>query len=252
MTYFTRAIAQLALEYNTVPESFTEPGLTVTLPAKPEGVRLYAHEPPFFAMAMTGNSVVVTADERLHAFIRTLAGEVNGLHRLLEFPALQKIDAKLREYGYAIWGTEHMFLPGRTVSAIPLPPGFTYKWFEGETEISAFYPNERFRMALGASHNPDRPDVLALAAMDGETIAAVSGASADTKDMWQIGIDVLPAYRSRGLGTALVSALSRRLEEMGRLPFYGTAVANLHSQNIAVNCGFRPAWVETDAYKPQR
>lgn len=247
--YFARAVRQLALEYDTRPEAFTVPRLTVTSPAKPEGARLYTHEAPFFSMAMTGNSVVVMADERLHAYVRMLAGEVNGLHRLFEFPALRKLDAKLREYGYALWGTEHMFLPGRSFPETSMPPGFAYKWFEGEDAIRAFYPNERFRMALSADYNPDRPDALALAAMDGERIVALSGASANTRDMWQVGIDVLPAYRGHGLGTALVHALSRRIEEKGCLPFYGTAVANLHSQNIAVCCGFYPAWVEADAYK---
>lgn len=53
-------------------------------------------------------------------------------------------------------------------------------------------------------------------------------------------------YRGRGLGTALVSALSREIERRGKLPFYGTAAGNLHSQAIAVRCGFVPAWIETD------
>ena len=36
---------------------------------------------------------------------------------------------------------------------------------------------------------------------------------------------------------------------MGDTPFYGTAAANIMSQNIAIKSGFRPAWVETDAVK---
>ena len=95
--YRERAFEQLALEYNAKPENFTEEGLTITLPAKPEGVRLYSHDVPFFSMATTGNSVVITADEQLHEKIRKIACEVNDLHRLYEFPTLQKIDAVLRE-----------------------------------------------------------------------------------------------------------------------------------------------------------
>ena len=37
--------------------------------------------------------------------------------------------------------------------------------------------------------------------------------------------------------------------QMGDVPFYGTAAANIQSQNIAYNSGFRPAWVETEAVK---
>ena len=70
--------------------------------------------------------------------------------------------------------------------------------------------------------------------------------------LWmQIGIDVMPEYRSKGVGTYLVTLLKNRITEMGDIPFYGTGAGNLHSQNIALNCGFKPAWVEIEA-KPIR
>ena len=248
--YFERVLQQLALEYNAKPENFTQESLTLTTPAKPNGVRLYSHDVPFFAMATTGNSVVIMADERLHARLREIACEANDLHRLYEFDNLRKIDDLLREYGYAVHGTVHMNLPGEAFEETKLPDGVTYKWCETEEEIaSVFYPNEHFTMALSSEYNPDRPDVIALAAMDGGKIVGVAGASADTKDMWQVGIDVLPEYRGKGLGTALVRALCAKIEEKGYLPFYGTAVANIHSQVIAVRCGFYPAWTETVTYK---
>ncbi|MBQ2668872.1 MAG: GNAT family N-acetyltransferase [Clostridia bacterium] len=246
---FEKMMAQLALEYNTEPTAFTKEGLTLTTPALHEGQRIYSHEMPFFAMATTGNSVVITVDERLHAPLRALAEEAEDLHRLYEFYNLQKIEALLKPYGYGVRGTVHMYLPGESFPEKPLSDAFSYKWFETEEDIASFYPNEQFTMALSEQYNPDRPDVIALAAMDGDHIIAVAGASADTKTLWQVGIDVLPAYRNRGLGTALVCALCRRIEEKGFLPFYGTAVANIHSQIIAVRCGFRPTWTETLTYK---
>ncbi|MBQ1986108.1 MAG: GNAT family N-acetyltransferase [Clostridia bacterium] len=248
-SYFQKAMEQLALEYNAKPENFTEAGLTLTAPAKPEGVRLYSHDMPFFSMATTGNSVVITADERLHPFLKELAEEARDLHRLYEFGNLQRIDTELRKYGYRIYGSFHMYLPGDKIAEIPLPQKFSYRWYETEEEIEAFYPNELFTMALSSEKNPDRPDVIALAAMDGEKIVAVAGASEDTAEMWQVGIDVLPEYRGCGLGTALVAALCRKIEEKGKLPFYGTAVANIHSQGIAVRSGFSPAWTEANAAK---
>lgn len=244
---YPSVLQQLALEFHTVPEAFTTPGLTITLPAKPKGVRLFSREVPFFLMAGTGNSVVVSADERMHGFVRSLSGEVNGLHRLFEFPALTKINEEVKKYGHQVWGTEHMFLPGRRLIRIPLPDRFSYRWYESEEEISSFYPNTQFPMALHPAYHPDRPDVIALAALDGGKIAGLAGASADTAEMWQVGIDVLPQYRGKGLGAALVSALSLRIQEKGHLPYYGSAVANLHSQAVAVRCGYVPAWVETEA-----
>ena len=37
--------------------------------------------------------------------------------------------------------------------------------------------------------------------------------------------------------------------ENGDIPFYGTALANYNSMNVALNCGFSPAWVEIGAVK---
>ncbi len=248
--YFTHVIDQLALEYNAKPENFTVEGLTFTLPAKPEGVRLYSHDVPFFAMATTGNSVVITADECLHEPIKAIAGKEDHLFRLFEFKSLDSINELLKEYGYALFGTSHMYLPGNKEVNIELPESFEYKWFENESDIaSEFYPNKQFYMALSEEYNADRPDVIALAAYDGDKIAAVAGASADTAKMWQVGIDVLPEYRSHGLGAALVANLCRRIEEKGHIPFYGAAVSNIHSQSIAVRCGFYPAWTEVITYK---
>lgn len=247
---FLQAARQLAIEYNTIPEALQKEGVTVTLPAMNEGRRIYSHELPFFSMVTTGNSAVIMANENLRPFVRSLTEQLEDVHRLFEFPNLLKIDGELRKHGYTIRGTYHMYLPGKLFEAREMPSGFTYKWFESEAEIERFYPNTRFPMALSADRNPDRPDVIALAAFDeGGEIAGMSGASADTKDMWQVGIDVLSAYRGRGLGTALVHAVSKRIMELGHLPFYGTAAANLHSQNIAVSCGYRPAWTELASAK---
>ena len=55
---------------------------------------------------------------------------------------------------------------------------------------------------------------------------------------------MLPEYRGRGLGKTLVRMLSPRIAALGRTPFYGTGASNLHSQRIAVQGGFYPAWIE--------
>ncbi len=60
---------------------------------------------------------------------------------------------------------------------------------------------------------------------------------------------MLPEYRGRGLGTLLVRNLAAELEKRGKLPFYYSSLSNLHSQNIAAACGFRPAGVDVSAWK---
>ena len=65
--------------------------------------------------------------------------------------------------------------------------------------------------------------------------------------MWQIGIDVLPEYRGRGIGKTLVTLLKNEAEKRGALPYYGTSLSNLASWKIALGSGFAPAWVETES-----
>ena len=79
-----------------------------------------------------------------------------------------------------------------------------------------------------------------------EQIIGLAGCSADTTLFWQIGIDVLPAYRGMGIGTKLVQLLKNETFRRGAIPFYGTSLSNLYSWNIALNCGFYPAWVEIE------
>ncbi|MBP5793063.1 MAG: GNAT family N-acetyltransferase, partial [Spirochaetaceae bacterium] len=100
--------------------------------------------------------------------------------------------------------------------------------------------------ALCDRFHPDRPDELAVAALDGTQIMGMAGCSADTPKLWQIGIDVLPQYRGRGVGTTLVTLLRDAAFQRGAIPYYGTSLSNLGSWNIALSSGFVPDWVEVE------
>ena len=60
----------------------------------------------------------------------------------------------------------------------------------------------------------------------------------------QIGVDVLPEYRRRGIPSALTSQLALKVLEKGKVPFYCAAWSNIKSVRNAIKSGFRPAWVE--------
>ena len=89
--------------------------------------------------------------------------------------------------------------------------------------------------------------MLGLGAYDGETLAGFAACSADCGGMWQIGVDVLPAYRRRGIAAALTSRLALEILARGKVPFYCAAWSNVKSVRNAVKSGFRPAWVELTA-----
>lgn len=168
-----------------------------------------------------GNGVVITANEVLHPFLKEFTGDTERFKHpywLFELPHLLCIERELNKYDYTLSSTFHMFLPGKPHKARVMPCAFTLKWFD-KTSVKTLYPNTDFPNALSEKENPDRPDVLALAAYDGDEIAALAGASADTDALWQVGIDVKERYRGHGLGTTLVSLLCDRIEALAKRRF---------------------------------
>lgn len=243
--YYEKLLRQLAVDYNCDPADLREREITVTVSALREGRRSYSPGRPFLEMATLGGNTVIMADERLHGALQDLIANAEG-HRLFELGALIRLNEELRKYGYRMAPTHHMFLPCRGVEA---EERFRTKWLYGE-EIGAFYGDPRFPNAIAYPEPcPARPDRIAVAALDGDTVMGLAGCSEDAPHWQQIGIDVLPEYRSRGIGSCLVTLLKNRIIGMGDVPFYGTAAANVRSQNIAINSGFRPAWVETEAVR---
>lgn len=234
----------LSLELNCNPSDFDSAENILTVSELNEGRRRYSDDKYFFHMTTTGSNAVVTADECLHPFLCEFIRDKQG-HTLFEIPSLIVIDNELRKYGYTLTTTYHMFMPARNVI---IEERFPVKWFYDE-EIHSFYGDERFPNAICSSFLEHRPDRIAVCAYDGDKIMGMAGCSEDAPNWQQIGIDVMPEYRSKGVGTYLVTLLKNKIEENENIPFYGTSLSNYHSWNIALNSGFRPAWVEIGASK---
>lgn len=244
--YFDKLLGQLAVDYNCTSEDFLKDSNTVVASALNEGRRLYSTKKTFLSMATVGRGTVISTDESIHEFLYGFAKSKQG-HQLMEHRNLAAIDRELAKYGYGLTQTHHMFLPCRDVTP---QADYAVKWYYDE-EIHQFYSDERFENAICEAALSTRPDRIAVVAYDGDNIMGMAGCSEDAPHWMQIGIDVMPEYRSKGVGTYLVTLLKNRITEMGDIPFYGTGAGNLHSQNIALNCGFKPAWVEIEA-KPIR
>ncbi len=244
MRYTEELKKQLSTEFNCSPVDFGGDSNIITLPALNEGRRQYSAEPYFFHMATLGENAVITADERLHDFLSEWSDGKAG-HWLFELPNLLPLEKELNRYGYTLTQSHHMFLP--EAKALPAK-SMEVKWFE-RAEIHQFYGDERFPNAICPEYLPHRPDTIVVCAVVGGEIAGMAGCSEDAKGWQQIGIDVLPQFRSQGLGAGLVSLLRNEIERRGDIPFYGTSLSNLHSWNIAIKCGFRPAWVEIGCRK---
>lgn len=238
---------QLALELNCAPEDFSGEEIIITGPILHENRRMFSDRPFFLQMATFGAGAVISADERLHPRLREWAKGKRGFW-LFEQHNYLELDRLLRGYGYKMALTHHMFTPTTEIAAVET--GFPVRWLE-QGDIPPFYGREEFSNALCDRFRPERPDVLAVAALDGEEIMGMAGCSADTPELWQIGIDVLPRYRGRGIGKTLVALLRNEALRRGALPYYGTSLSNIASWRVALASGFLPAWVEAEARKAE-
>jgi len=236
---------QLALEYNCAPEDFSSNENIVTTQRNSPKRRRYIDGAFFFQMVTFGTNAVITSNESMHDWLKDYVKGKSG-HWLFEHNNLMDIEKKLNEYGKKLSQTHHMFLPYKEAASketSSIENHFSIKWFEDKA-IHQFYEGKMFPNALCREYNAKRPDVLAIAAYDGREIIAMAGCSADTPDLWQVGIDVNENYRGRGLGTYLVTLLKNEILNRGKIPFYGTSLSNLASWGIALNCGFYPVWIE--------
>lgn len=114
---------------------------------------------------------------------------------------------------------------------------------EGE-DLEELYSHDGFRNAL--SYRARREVLATVATRDGE-ILGLAGGSADAEWLWQVGVDVVPACRGKGIGKALVSRLTKEILERERVAYYSALMSNLPSRALAIGVGYWPAWLELGA-----
>lgn len=130
----------------------------------------------------------------------------------------------------------HFFLP---LESFPqAEPIYPVKWFKKE-ELEQFRVDNPFPEAICFIETG--PDVLAVAAMDGEVMMGMAGVS---EDLWQIGITVKEEYRGKGIAANLVTLLKDEVICRGKVLYYGTGESHNLSNGVAIKAGFFPVWTE--------
>ena len=232
------AKTQLSLDYNCRLSDFKKKENTIVENKLILGRRVYDSDGCFFKAVCFGDRAIISTSQQMMPWCQEKLSNRQSSW-LFEYPMLRIIDKKLQEFGHEIADVHHYYLPNSNLTESKVL--MNLKWYEVE-DIVQFKDDDRFEEAFAFDEN--HSDMLAVAALDGNQIMGMAGASADSEVMWQIGIDVLPEYRSKGIGTALISLLRNEIIRRGKVPFYGTVVSHIHSQNIAINAGFFPAYAE--------
>ena len=221
--------AQLAIDLNCSLDDFDKEGLVFCEAKENPGRRPFPRESTHFEMLTMGGAIIVSATANLLPYLKW---QLKGLNR---------------ESAFAqpfVCGCGHYFLPNnlKQSEVLPIPSGYEFKFEEG-TDIHKYYGLDTLPNAIQHDKEHLRPDVLVLTATKDGKLAGMAGASADCEMLWQIGIDVLPEYRKAGLAASLTNRLALEILERKKIPYYGTAQANVASQRVAFVSGFKPAWV---------
>ena len=186
---------------------------------------------PYIKILAYRSCVAVCTSEGLHEKVQEL---LRGRSRdeIFEFPFV---------YGQTI----HYVPDIERVTLVPSMPDGNFEFLMGE-EISSLNGLKGFENALAFDENGFTPTKAVCIARYHEQIIGVAGAAASSvADVWEAGVDVAEAYRNAGLGTCLVSRLTKELLARNIVPFYSASVTNIGSQMVAGRCGYRPMWVDT-------
>ena len=232
------AYRQSAIDAGCLPEDFTAADHRFCLSRPHPDARLYLRLPLFCDFISYGTNIVVSGEDAA----LPIAREYLVAHPYPDCfltPALYFLTDRFAPYHARPYFMAEYFLPCRA----PLPTLFcdAELRFLDKNTLLPLYGEPSWSMALSASH-PER-DMCAIGAFANGVLVGLAGCSADCDTMWQIGIDVLPDYRHRGIASALVAAMGNEIFSRGKVPFYCAAWSNIPSVKTAIRAGFAPAWV---------
>ena len=218
--------SQLAIDLNCSPDDFSRDGIVFCEAKENPGRRPFPRGERHIEMYTMGNAVIVSATPDILPFLR------------------EQLDGKSREEAFDmpfVYGQGIYHLPDiEKITPIPAPDGVEIVMV-AQPDIPKLYIHKGFPYAIW--YEPHiRPETLVTVAYVDGVVAGMAGAGDDCEMMWQIGINILPEYRGRGIAAALTNRLAIGILEQGKIPYYGAATSNIASLRVAQRAGFRPAW----------
>lgn len=235
------ALQQSSYDCNCNAKDFLSDQNIVTLSKIHPKARKYIPLPLECDLVSYGNNIVAQVSERTKSVVEEYINRYN-VHRCFETPYINVLNEFLTAFDLKVCFMAEYFLPDITILKV-LDCGYELRILQ-KSELEDLYI-EQWSNCL-TFHDRER-DVMAVGAYDSGRLIGLAGCSADCECMYQIGVDVLPEYRRKGIASSVTSRLAVEILELGRVPFYCAAWSNIRSVRNAIKSGFRPAWVELTA-----
>lgn len=246
MSFTNADILQIAMQQSSIDANcdagdFLKAESVIVPSAVNPRARKYLSLPLDCHLISYGNNIVASVNEKYRALVTAYINRFPVEH-CFETPNMHVLNDELQKEDKRICFMAEYFLPDiHELKRLEHP--YTTKLMRAEDFQTLYTPE--WSNAL-CDKRPEL-DVLGVGAYDGNKLVGLAACSADCESMWQIGVDVLPAYRRQGVASALTSRLAFEILERGKVPFYCAAWSNIKSVRNAIRSGFRPAWVEMTA-----
>ena len=232
------AIKQSALDCNAKEEDFVSSENVLTDLKFSEKIRKYYSEPISCILVSYGNGTVASVKEDCRDIMEEYLSRFTT-YKCFETPAIHWLDERLEPLGQKTCYMAEYWLPDIERVEI-LPCRYETKLLTAADFQELYLPE----WSNALCEKRKELDVLGVGAYDNGVLIGLAACSADCDTMWQIGIDVLPAYRRQGIASALTSRLTAEILKRDKVPFYCCAWSNIASARNAIRSGFQPAWTE--------
>lgn len=232
------AMKQSAIDANCDKDDFEQVENVIVASAKNPGARKYLQFPMPCTLISYGTNIVASIDLKYRELVEPYLGKYPVEH-CFETPNMYVLNKAFEPHEMQVCFMAEYFLPD--INRIPdLKCGYELRILKQEDFAELYIP----QWSNALCRERKELDVLGVGAYKDGKLVGLAGCSADCDEMWQIGVDVLPEERRRGIASALTSRLALEILDRDKVPFYCCAWANIKSARNAIKSGFRPAWAE--------
>lgn len=234
------AMAQSAIDSNCKAEDFLRGENVITISKPHTEARKYLELPHICDLCSYGTNIVATVGEEYRDLVTAYINKYSVEH-CFETPNMHILNDSFQKHGYRVCFMAEYFLPDiEVLKTLPLPKPYETKVLTQKDFENLYKPE----WSNALCEKRKQLDVLGVGAYDNGKLIGFAACSADCDTMWQIGVDVLPEYRRKGIASAITSQLAVEILARGKVPFYCAAWSNIKSVRNAIKSGFRPAWVQ--------
>ena len=192
-----------------------------------------------------GNNIVASCRKDLIPEVEAFVNGQEKFYRCFEPMAIYELNKILQKAGAQVAWMHSFYLPDPdAVFSAELTCPYEMREMYPEDFTNLYVPEWGNALSSPAKKHLD---MLGYGAYDGDRLIGLAGCSDDCVEMWQIGIDVLPEYRRKGVASALTNRLARAIFEHGKIPLYAAAWSNVRSIRNGMKSGFRPAWAALES-----